>query len=216
MELPTINTFLDQRRPKKNNTYPVKLTLYYQGIKKRYNTGINVTTEQWNKLNAKTTRDETVKKLKERLDFAMKKAKSIIDEDISEFTFESFERFFKTKKSDLNNVITSHSLYAEKLKREKRFGSAYSYEASLFTLKKFINQRNFLSFDEVTEDFLRRYEKWMLSEGKSSTTVGIYMRNLRVLYNMAISYRIIKVVKYPFGKNKYQIPNGMNIKKGPK
>jgi integrase len=212
MEGPTINTFLDQRRRKKNDTYPVKLTIYYNGIKKRYNTGINVTTEQWNKLIARSTKDEAVKKLKEKLDFTLNKAKSIID-DVSEFTFESFERFFKSKRSDLNNVLYAHTEYANQLKSENRFGSAYSYEASLFTLKKFINQRNFLSFDEVTEDFLRRYEKWMLSEGKSSTTVGIYVRNLRVLYNMAISYRIIKVVKYPFGKNKYQIPNGMNIKK---
>jgi len=53
----------------------------------------------------------------------------------------------------------------------------------------------------------------MLAKGKSLTTVGVYLRNLRTLFNQAISNNIVKESKYPFGKTKYQIPSGVNVKK---
>jgi integrase len=52
-----------------------------------------------------------------------------------------------------------------------------------------------------------------LSEGKSKTTVGIYLRPLRHVFNIAIEKGIVAKQDYPFGKSKYQIPSGRNIKK---
>ncbi len=53
----------------------------------------------------------------------------------------------------------------------------------------------------------------MLSKGKSYTTIAIYTRTLRVVFNNAIeSNDIIKDV-YPFGKNKYKIPRTKKVKK---
>jgi integrase len=54
----------------------------------------------------------------------------------------------------------------------------------------------------------------MLDNSKSQTTVGIYTRSLRVIYNYGIAKGIIKHDEnYPFGKNKFIIPAGRNIKK---
>jgi integrase len=51
----------------------------------------------------------------------------------------------------------------------------------------------------------------MLNEGKKFTTIGIYVRNLRAIYNQQ---KIDKSI-YPFGeaKDKYSIPTSRNIKK---
>ena len=57
--------------------------------------------------------------------------------------------------------------------------------------------RSNLSFDEITPEFLTSYENWMLSpisnkipgktsRGNSMTTVGIYLRHLRAIYNQGI------------------------------
>jgi len=54
----------------------------------------------------------------------------------------------------------------------------------------------------------------MLKRGCSRTTVGIKLRPLRTIFNEAIEMGIIKREKcYPFGRRKYQIPTGRNIKK---
>lgn len=86
-----------------------------------------------------------------------------------------------------------------------------------------------LEYRHVTPDFLKHYEEWMLHEGKapqspkskptgvSVTTVSIYTRALRTLFNEAIEAGIIEQASYPFstrkGSVKYVIPESENIKK---
>ncbi|AWV97669.1 tyrosine-type recombinase/integrase [Arcticibacterium luteifluviistationis] len=80
-----------------------------------------------------------------------------------------------------------------------------------------------LNFEQVTVNFLNHYEDWMLKYGRKSqkkfgpgypasrTTVGIYVRQIRAVFNEAISRKITD--NYPFGKRAYVIPAGRNIKK---
>jgi len=65
----------------------------------------------------------------------------------------------------------------------------------------------------ITPVFLNQYEAWMLNNGRSTTTVGIYLRSLRTIYNKGIEAGIVDKESYPFKKGKYQIPAGRNIKK---
>ena len=66
---------------------------------------------------------------------------------------------------------------------------------------------------DITVDFLKEYEKWMLKEGNSYSTIGFYLRNVRTVFNEAIANGHIKQELYPFGKRKYQIPASRNVKK---
>ncbi len=52
-----------------------------------------------------------------------------------------------------------------------------------------------------------------LAEGNSITSVGFYLRSLRTIVNDAAREGVITAEQYPFGKEKYQIPIGQNIKK---
>lgn len=89
-----------------------------------------------------------------------------------------------------------------------------------------------LRFEHITPHFLKVYEQWMLNFGKSPkkiklkkgelpavatptslTTVGIYCRQLRSVFNDAISDKTVSADCYPFGKHGYTIPAGNNIKK---
>lgn len=90
--------------------------------------------------------------------------------------------------------------------------------------KQFAQQPS-LKFDQITPAFLNAYEAWMLREGKaaqslegtsqpaSATTVGIYCRHLRAVFNQAVEEGIITAKEYPFGRNRYLIPGGRNPKK---
>lgn len=82
-----------------------------------------------------------------------------------------------------------------------------------------------LQFEHLTPDFLTTYEQWMQHYGKAAqsklkaatgaslTTVGIYLRHVRAVVNDAIETGLISRNMYPFGRNKYVIPAGVNVKK---
>lgn len=82
-----------------------------------------------------------------------------------------------------------------------------------------------LQFNHLTPDFLTTYEQWMqhygkaaqsklkASTGASLTTVGIYLRHVRAVINDAIEAGLMSRDAYPFGRNRYVIPAGANVKK---
>ncbi len=48
----TVNLLFDTRKKKANGKFPIKLTIYFLDSKKRYKTGVDVTEENWKKLNS--------------------------------------------------------------------------------------------------------------------------------------------------------------------
>lgn len=66
-----------------------------------------------------------------------------------------------------------------------------------------------LKVSQITPDFLKGYEKWMTDNGRSLTTVGMYLRALRTIFNLAIENEVIDASKYPF--KKYTIPAPQKI-----
>jgi len=71
-----------------------------------------------------------------------------------------------------------------------------------------------LLFGEITKDWLLKYESDMLNSlNRSRTTVSMYLRALRAIFNSAIQQGDISIEIYPFGKNQYQIPAVRGVKK---
>jgi len=82
-----------------------------------------------------------------------------------------------------------------------------------------------LLFSHLTVAFLNAYEQWMICYGKapqkpggqpgpaSLTSVGIYLRHVRAIINEALEAGLITREAYPFGRNRYTIPAGANVKK---
>jgi len=89
-------------------------------------------------------------------------------------------------------------------------GNAGVYSCSFRHLETYAGEK--IAFDTITVDWLKKYEKAMLAEGKSYTTVSMYLRSMRALFNEAKSFGIVKEARYPFGKGKYEIPIGKGRK----
>jgi integrase len=208
----TVTLFLDTRRSKEGEKYPVKLTVYQHKEKQRYGLGIDLTEEEWQKINSPKLRDDELKKAKAKLEAFTSKASSIIETLSDSFTFHAFETEFfdkKLKRKESHNVYDAFAEYIEKLEREDRIGSVVAYKSALSSLKSI---RKRLSYHDVTPDFLNHYEKEMLQNGKSITTVGFYLRSLRHIMNMAVEKEIIKPQSYPFRRGRYEIPASRNEK----
>lgn len=117
---------------------------------------------------------------------------------------------FKEKNMPAGTLLVTFRSYIDKLLRQDRIGSAVCYQTSYYSFQKF---RGNSLFVDVTVDYLNEYEKWMLRQDYSKTTIGIYVRSLRTIFNEAIEDGIIKRDKYPFGRRRYQIPTSRNVKK---
>jgi len=112
---------------------------------------------------------------------------------------------------DASDIFSFFEEYINSLKNEDRVKTADNYTTAMRSFKRF---RNNIGFYDITTDFLKKYHKWMIDQGNAETTIGIYTRSLRAIYNYGVSKGVIKKDEnYPFGNRKYVIPAGRNVKK---
>jgi integrase len=208
---PTVSLFFDTRVEKSSGKYPLKLTVYCKPTKKRYKTKIDMTKDEWIKMKSDNLRDKELKNTKIKINALIKQAQEIID-ILKPFSFLGFEKAFYEHAVDLKSLKLSalFESYIEKHKRKGSVGTAISYKSTINSLEFF--QKD-LSLNHITPSLLEDYEQFMINRGKSLSTIGIYLRQLRAIFNDAIATNIISKESYPFGKNKYRIPVGANIKK---
>lgn len=198
----------DIRRSKNDERFPLKLRITYKGDRKYYATGYDSTEEEWLIINSQEAR-ASLRKIKQEISIVEKNAQKCCEEIIP-FSFLQFEKDFFDEKIQFESLESAYITYIAQLKANGQFGTADSYTTSINSLKKFKKK---LHFEHITKEFLQSFEAWMLAEGKSITTVGIYLRPLRTIMNIAKENGVIKPEAYPFGKRKYIIPTGKNIKK---
>jgi len=210
MILATTKMCLEKRWAKNDGTNAVTLRVTYNREQKYYVTGIYITIDDWEKIQQPNPRKEN-KEFKTLFNKIEERAIAIIRE-LNPFSFGEFERKFNQKATSRKDVFGLFELYIEKLKLENRLTTADSYSSTLKSFSKFTTKTK-LALSEITVTWLTNYEIWMLNKGSSTTTIGIYLRNLRSIINQAIDDGNFNKDAYPFGKRKYQIPASQNIKK---
>lgn len=205
----TTSIILDKRREKKNAKFPVKLCVNYITTAKYYATRIDLTQAEFDALYSKRLTRESAA-VKNDLHDIEAAAKEII-KTLKTFRFASFEKRFSQKKTYKGYLLSLFQQQIDTLTRQERLGTASSYQCSINSLLSF---KENLSLENITVDFLNDYEQWMINTKNSSkTTIGIYTRALRAIFNESIEQGLISRENYPFGKKKYQIPTGRNVKK---
>ncbi len=201
---------LDKRKATKEGKFPVKLRVTYNRVPHYYGTNCILSEKEFEKVNSKNPRGE-YKEVKLKLSYIEDKALDVIN-GLPEFSFDKFKANFGRKPQDLRNVYHYFDKKIEELNNSEQIGTASSYNDSLKSLKKFTKKTSHIEFKEFSPKKLVEYEDWMLRNRNSISTVGIYLRNLRAVFNMARRQSIINDEQYPFGKGKYQIPTSKNIK----
>ena len=219
-----VSIYQDKRHQKKDGNYPVKIQISRNREQKYFATGISCTEEEFNRSYLSARARGPYKALKEEIVAQENRANEIVQELVA-FTFEAFKIRFKRKPSDGVNMFYYFEQKEAQCKAAEQFGSENSYRNAKSSFKEFQTFRNgstsFMHFEDVTADYLKQYEAYMTNppEGikeRSLSTVGVYCRNLRALFNEADAAREIDKRKvYPFGryKGQFQIPSSRKVKK---
>jgi len=218
-----VSLYIDFRNVEdKNGPATLKLRVYVNRDNIRFfKTKLSLTTDQFNNsYHSKNPRGDN-KDLKAKIKATLDKAEKIIEDLGDGFTFEKFENQLYKSSYDKNNIVSYFNEYIKELDTDDRVGTADLYRLTIKSILQFKGGDKpaiSINFQTITVKFLDDYEKWFTKEvegkkTKSLTSVGMYLRNLRFIFNQAIAKGDITADSYPFGKDKYNIPTGSNTKK---
>ena len=205
---------LEKRRPrKKDGKFPVRLRVTINRKSLYYGLGSYLSEEDFDKMYVSRPRQKYKKMLAEFME-EEKRANDLL-EAMESPSFDQFKRLFLQKGEGGGNVEKYYLAYIKECKDDDRHGTASSYECSLKSLKE-IKGLDGVNFKNITPRWLMDYERKMLDKRKSISTVGVYLRPLRYLYNKAVSDGVVAEKYYPFGNSrngKYEIPTSENRKR---
>lgn len=221
----------------KDNLCPVKLCITHRRERRYYSIAKTIKEANWLFLSEsdieKVSGDSPRGKYR---DIAFE-YKRIADEaeksigDLQKFSFNLFEEKYLDKAKSWDNVFSAMWQHIQDLRIEERFGYASSFESTLRAIKEFHTGKSFtynprkdkienrmndyingkpLNFIDITPKWLKRFEHQLQKDGKSTSTLGIYVRNIRVLFNLAIKKHKVRA-EYPFTEHKPKNAKGRKI-----
>jgi integrase/recombinase XerD len=215
-----ISLYLDTRRVKINNLYPVKIRVFTSSPRKQklYPTKFEYNKKDFESIWETAKPRNEVKDIRRELQ-AVENLAIVTAKGLQPFTFEEFEKKLYRGKGEGENVYYQYDLIIKRLTDNNQLGNASNYTLSQKSLKSFIlfdtkKESKKLLFRDITPAWLHRYENYMIKTlSRSRTTVSMYLRALRTVFNTAIADKEIGAELYPFGKRKYQVPAVKSVKK---
>lgn len=192
----------------------LKLQVTYNRRSDRKSLGGSIKISQEDYLKRNKAYKEAVEEIRPKF----QRAQNIIDELGENFTWEAFRSAWKDEAWGRKKIAgkytnrTIRELYDEYFCTENKTFSPDTKEI-YYILVQWIEQFNSnTKLHDITVEFLHKLTKYIKEQSfqrrnkeTTDTTIAIYMRGLRAVYNFAIDKGYIEKAKYPFGKNKYKL-----------
>jgi integrase/recombinase XerD len=200
---------LDERREKKDGTYPLVMRL---GHNKRTTTiplDISLPKKDWDDdlrkvknsykgVNSVTRLNNSIQKSKsEAMDIILRLNES---GRLQSLSIVEVRNQIAKKNTSLSFYEYTNQLIAQ-LVSGNRIGTARSYKGVVAVLKTFTNNKE-LYFKDITYGFLNKFENAHLGKGHSYNGLSVYLRAIRAIFNKAIKDAIIEKDCYPFADYK--------------
>ena len=124
-------------------------------------------------------------------------------EQITQFKVEGKDYTLETLVQRVENPVRQMNFgeyldyFIQQLKDENRLGYAESFKGLKSSLILYCDSLDF-QFTHIDQQWLKGYEMFLIRSGKKENTIGIRFRSLRVIYNKAVSEKLVKREYYPF------------------
>jgi integrase len=146
------------------------------------------------------------------------------------FSHNEFEKKFARQADAGTDIFHYYNLRIKELREEDSIKTATVYEHASDSFRRYLQPKPTkgqptkptkdlredkslkLNFRDVDQKWLRKYQKWMTDKDNSLTTVSMYLRTLRAIFNTAIKEKEISPDLYPFGEGMFTIPTGGKAK----
>lgn len=192
----------------KEGRSPVKLKVTYERKTKNYpiqHEGQNLflTKDQWESISSRKTKGQN-RTLMNHIDAVRVQALSAAEsarQGGRPFSFGQFEKEFFAKETN-KGFLSAFKRYLDKILAEERIGTYRTYKCAYDAFKSFLGEKD-LSPYEITPDLLKEFERYLIKDREAGhTTIGIYARTLRIIYNICADEDQGLKQFYPFGSDK--------------
>lgn len=205
----TTRFYLDTRAVCDGGDAPIKIAVCKKGKTALYSVGIKINPAYWDKKAQKVINHPRAASL----NIILSKRKIEFDEILLRLTDEGVlvnlsatevknkvsEVISPPQKEDDQSLFCSQfELFIKKCKAER---TRDIYQNTLNKIRLFDDKSSSLSFDDVTKQWLDKFELWLRDEKKNGiNTISIDLRNIRAVFNAAIDEGI--TASYPFRRKK--------------
>lgn len=190
---------VDRRRKKNNGLFPVKIEVVFRRVQKYYPTGQDVSPEEWDSFWKARRRPKKCISIENSFYIIRNAVEQLAEK--GEFCFRKLDSRLGRNCGSINEAIEKKM---KSLMAQGKINSYYRYRSTLHGIERF-DGRN-IPFQSITARWLERCETFWNSEGKNNTTINIYMKTLKSVFNIALEEEQVRPADYPFGKNGYRIP----------
>jgi len=200
----SVKTLCYKSKTLANGEHPIMLRVTKDRKVKYVSLGISVKPEYWNFEEERPKRNCINREAIEKIisDKETEYKERILDNKAvsKEFTAKTLVESVKSP----YKPMTVQSLFDEEITFHKSTDNINYCKSIEQTKKRLIefNKHLDIPFSDIDVDFLKKFERWMRNKGLKENTMGIYCRNIRTLYNIAIRKKYVKKDLYPFDEYK--------------
>ena len=137
--------------------------------------------------------------LKNQIDkdlFRIKKCINRLNQEDTPFTVDRIIELYTAPEGNCTFLLYGKELLVE-LRQIGKVRTAGTYQCALNSFERYLNNRGDVPLDEMDSNQMITYESWLKGTGVCPNTSSYYMRNLRAIYNRAVSEGLV-VQRNPF------------------
>lgn len=206
----SVRLMLNKSRRLNNGSYPLVFQVIHERRKKLMYTGFRIKEESFDESEGKivdgvdstfTTADvarmnRELRKIKNRIHAQIRH----LGRSTESFTVEDvLAQYIHKNVRQQFYLLRYIDTQIDRKKTLKKEGTAAAYRSTRLSLAKFLNGSD-IRMSAIDLRFIRQYEDFLYSSGVTGNTVSYYLRNLRTLYNQAVTDGYHPHGEYPFAK----------------
>lgn len=195
--------------------YPIYLRVTIDRKSKFYSTPYKCTLKEWNENSG-----EFNSKFRNHLSFnsSLRTLKDEATDILEQLTKEQkvvtliqFDNYYRLRDNSGTLVKELFLKEIKVLEENGQISYKISLNSTLVALEKFKKNIDKYRFEDVDAVFLEGFELFLRKSGCEDGGIGVYMRNIRKVYNKAIKDKIVSKIHYPFSEG-YKISKLKNKK----
>lgn len=172
----------------KNGEHPIMIRLIKDRKPKYISTGESCSKTLWDeKKNLPAKKHPLSKEIIIKIEKVKIEAKRLLhkfEEEATDFSSEQFTKKLKNQSRKTTVIQFLEEVIADLIKAQK-IGNSEVYNSLRLAIRLFRSEKDF-AFSELDGSFLRKLEQHFRERGIKETSMSVYFRTLRALYNRAV------------------------------
>lgn len=198
----TLKLILWTHDSNQDDRYPIYLRITISAERAYLATGIFVSKSQWSEKDEQVKSGKNAEDLTAQIiDFKSRVLRKITDLQLEGKTITAKQLKYQFSSADLNNIFEFTDQFIKEVQHKREAGTLENYRKHLLKLEQYVGSKN-LSFEDITPQWLGKYESALRTEGLSNNYVHALFKTLKLVFNAAIKKKLI--TEYPF--DQYENP----------